>query len=55
MLIIPVEVVTGTLVNAIAVVGRQIGKAAAGLRKTDDDLATARWFETFRLTKTLPD
>jgi hypothetical protein len=41
------------LVNAIAVVGRQIGKAVAGLRKTNEDLATARWFETFRLTGTL--
>ena len=49
------EVVTGALVNAIAVVGRQISKAAAGLRQTDEDLATARWFETFRLTGTPPD
>ena len=32
MLIIPGEVVTGALVNAIAVVGRQISKAASGLR-----------------------
>ena len=50
MLIHPNEVVTGALVNAIAVVGCQISKAAAGLCKTDEDLATARWFETFRLT-----
>lgn len=55
MLINPDEVVTGALVNAIAVVARQISKAAAGLRKTDEDLATARWFETFRLTGTPPD
>src|SRR5258708_1758317 len=55
MLINPDEVVTGALVNAIAVVGRQIGKAVAGLRKTNEDLATARWFETFRLTGALPD
>jgi hypothetical protein len=55
MLIIPDEVVTGALVNAIAVVGRQISKAASGVRKPDEDLATARWFETFRLTGTLPD
>lgn len=55
MLIIPDEVVTGALVNAIAVVGRQISKAASGLRKPDAGLATARWFETFRLTGTLAD
>jgi hypothetical protein len=55
MLIIPDEVVTGALVNAIAVAGRQITKAAAGLRRTNEDLETARWFETFRLTGTLPD
>ena len=55
MLINPDEVVTGALVNAIAVVGRQINKVAAGLRKTDENLATARWFETFRLTGALPD
>jgi hypothetical protein len=55
MLINPDEVVTGALVNAVAVVGRQISKAASGLRKPDDDLATARWFETFRLTGSLPD
>jgi hypothetical protein len=55
MLIVPDEIVTGALVNAIAVVGRQITKAASGLRKPDDDLSTARWFETFRLTGTVPD
>jgi hypothetical protein len=54
MLIHPDEVVTGALVNAIAVVGRQISKAAVGVRESDD-MATARWFETFRLTGTLPD
>ncbi len=54
MLIIPGEVVTGALVNAIAVVGRQMSKAVAGVRKSDD-VATARWFETFRLSGTLPD
>ena len=30
MLISPDEVVTGALVNAIAVIGRQIGKAPSG-------------------------
>ena len=49
------EVVTGALVNAIAVVGRQVSKAVAGLRKADEGLATARWFETFRLTGAPPD
>lgn len=55
MLIVPDEVVTGALVNAIAVAGRQITKAASGLRKPDEIVATARWFETFRLTGTVPD
>ena len=54
MLIIPDEIVTGALVNAIAVTGRQIGKVVADLHQSDD-VATARWFETFRLTGTLPD
>ena len=49
------EVVTGALVNAIAVVGRQVSKAAAGMRKADEDLATARWFESFRLTGAPPE
>lgn len=34
--------------------GRQVGNAVAGLR-TADDLSTARWFETFRLSGTSPD
>ena len=55
MLIVPNEIVTGALVNAITLVGRQVSKAASGLRKPDDDLMTARWFETFRLTGTPPD
>lgn len=55
MLINPGEVVTGALVNAIAVVGRQVGKAASGLRKQDEELAAVRWFEAFRLTGSLPD
>ncbi len=54
MLIIPGEVVTGVLVNAVAVVVRQVSKAAAGLRRPDEALATARWFETFRLTAAPP-
>jgi uncharacterized protein YidB (DUF937 family) len=55
VLINPDEVVTGALVNAVAVVGRRISKAAAGLRKTDEGLATVRWFETFRVTEIPPD
>lgn len=55
MLIIPDEVVTDALVNAIAVVGRKVGKAVSGLRKPDETLPTARWFETFRLTETVPE
>jgi hypothetical protein len=51
---IPDAVVTGALVNAIAVAGRWISKAVPGLRKSDD-VATPRWFETFRLAGTLPD
>ncbi len=55
MLISPDEIVTGALVNAISVLGRQISKTARGLRKADEVLATARWFETFRLTDSSPD
>jgi hypothetical protein len=55
MLINPDEVLTGALVNVVAVAGRQISRVAAGLRKTDDDLAVARWFETFRMTGSTPE
>jgi uncharacterized protein YidB (DUF937 family) len=55
MLIIQDEVVTGAIVNAIAVVGRQIRGATSGLRKPGGDLETARWFETFHLTGTVPN
>jgi hypothetical protein len=48
------EVAVGVLVNAIAVAGRQISKATAGLQKQDEVLATARWFETFRLSGAPP-
>ena len=54
MLIIPDEEVTGALVNAIAVVGCLLSHAVAG-SYTVDDLTSARWFETFRMTGTLPD
>src|SRR5690242_10546080 len=49
MLIIPDELITSTLASAIAMVGRQFGTALSGMRG-DEDLTTARWFETFRLT-----
>jgi hypothetical protein len=55
MLIDPGEVVAGALVNAIAVVGRQVSKAASSLRKPDEGLTAARWFETFQLTGSMPD
>jgi hypothetical protein len=54
MPIIPDKVVTGALVNAIAVGGRHISRALADVHRSDD-VETARWFETFRLTGTLPD
>lgn len=47
------EIIVGSLVNALAMVGRQ-ARGAGGVRE-DNDLATARWFETFRLTKSVPD
>jgi hypothetical protein len=55
MLMNPDEIVTGALVDAIAVVGRQISKAVPGLLRADEGLAATRWFETFRLTGTPPD
>jgi hypothetical protein len=37
------EVATGALVNAIAVVGRQVSKAVAGRRATGDGRRTRTW------------
>ncbi len=54
MLISPDEVITGSLVNAIALMGRRISVAVVGMRKAED-LTIARWFETFRLTESVPD
>ena len=56
MLIIPDEVVTGAVVNAIAVAGRRISAALARLPgRRAEDLDIAQWFETFRLTESVPD
>lgn len=50
------DVVDGTLVNAIALVGRQVSIAISGVRnrRRDEDLTVARWFETYRLTGSGP-
>jgi NACHT domain len=51
------DIVDGALVNAIALTGRQAAReAATGLRdrRLASDLNAARWFETFRLTRTIP-
>lgn len=46
------EIIAGVLVDAIATTGRQLVMSAKGLvgRRRSDDLATARWFDTYRLT-----
>ncbi len=51
------EVVDGALVNAIALAGRRISMSVDGLRgrRHADDVSTARWFETYRLTGTPPE
>jgi hypothetical protein len=54
-MIIPEPIITGTLVNAIALMARKLSGAVSGLREPDEDLTTARWFETFRLSGALPD
>ncbi len=49
------DVVDGALVNAIALAGRRISMTASGLRRRGaDDISTARWFETYKLTATPP-
>jgi hypothetical protein len=57
MLINIEDVVDGALVNAIALAGRRISMAAGGLRgrRRADDIAAARWFETYSLTGIRPD
>jgi hypothetical protein len=48
------EVVTGALVNAIALAGRRISVAVDGLRgrRRVSDLTAARWFETYGPART---
>jgi hypothetical protein len=52
------EVTTELLVNAITAAGRWLGTAAATTRSerksATKDLAVARWFETYELTKRVP-
>ena len=51
------EVVDGALVSAIALAGRRISAAAGALRgrRRADDVAIARWFDTYTLTGTSPE
>jgi hypothetical protein len=54
------EVATGLLINAISVAGRWLGTAAtsaaarSGRGQPAEDLAIARWFETYKLTEHVP-
>jgi hypothetical protein len=53
------DVVTGLLVNAISTAGRWLGTAAGAARsgrgRAGEDLAVARWFETYKLTSDAPN
>jgi hypothetical protein len=51
------DVITGALVNVIAVAGHRVSVAVDGWRgrRRSDDLTAARWFDTYRLTSQLPD
>lgn len=51
------DVVAGVLVDAIATTGRWLGVAAQAAlgRRGADDLAVARWFDTYRLTAGPPE
>lgn len=52
------EVTTGVLTTAIGAVGRWLGKAVgaawSGRGRAAEDLAVARWFETYELTARVP-
>ena len=50
------EVAAGALVNAIALVGRRLSTAVDNWRGRGrlEDISTARWFETYRLTDRVP-
>lgn len=50
------EVATGVLVAAIGTAGRWLATAARAPRgRRAEDLSIARWFETYKLTETVPD
>jgi len=51
------EIVTGVLVNAITATGHRLGTAVLAVpsRKVTEDLAVARWFDTYRLTGDPPE
>jgi hypothetical protein len=57
MLIVPPEVVTGLLVNAVSATGRILAGSASGhtSRRTAADLDIARWLDTGKITENLPD
>lgn len=50
------EVAAGVLVDVVAVAGRRLGSAVSALRgrRYAEDLAIARWFDTYQLTGSVP-
>lgn len=52
------EIATGLLVNAVSAAGRWLGTAVGAARygrgQSSEDLAIARWFETYELTERTP-
>ena len=50
------EVIVGVMVDAIAAAGRRFAAAIVALRNRgeSEDVAVARWFETYRLTEHPP-
>ena len=52
------EVTTGVLTSAIGTAARWLGTAASaawsGRGRAAEDLAVARWFETYKLTARIP-
>jgi NACHT domain len=50
------EVAAGVLVDVVAAVGRRLGTAAVAFRgrRYAEDVAIARWFDTYRLTDRVP-
>lgn len=51
------DVIDGALVNAIALMGRRVSTVVGAWhnRGTANDLAIARWFETYHFTREVPD